>query len=70
VLYAWELGANYGHLARTMAVAERLRVEGCETVVAARDVELAHSLLTPSEIPFVGAPRYRGPSARARKKVN
>jgi UDP:flavonoid glycosyltransferase YjiC (YdhE family) len=70
VLYAWELGANYGHLARTVAVAESLRAEGCETIVAARDVELAHSLLTPNEIEFVGAPRYRGQSSRARNQVN
>jgi UDP:flavonoid glycosyltransferase YjiC (YdhE family) len=70
VLYAWELGSNYGHLARAVAVAPRLRAEGCETIVAARDVELAHSLLTPSGVEFVGAPRYRGPSAGPRHAVN
>jgi UDP:flavonoid glycosyltransferase YjiC (YdhE family) len=70
VLFAWELGAAYGHLARAVAIAQRLRTEDCEFVVAARDVEVAHSLLTPSEVQFVAAPHYRRQTARTRSAVN
>ena len=70
VLFAWELGANLGHLARAVPIMQRLRAEGCETICAACDVEGAHSLLTPVEIEFVAAPRYRGPSRSARSPIN
>lgn len=70
VLLAWELGANYGHLARAAAIAQRLRAEGCGTLVAARDVEYANSLLTPVGIEFVAAPHYRGPGRALRSTLN
>jgi UDP:flavonoid glycosyltransferase YjiC (YdhE family) len=70
VLFAWELGANLGHAARAAAVTQHLRTAGCDTLVAARDVEAAHSLLTPMAIDFVAAPRYRGTSTPARASVN
>lgn len=70
VLFAWELGANYGHLARAAAITQRLRAEGCGTLVAARDVEYANSLLTPGGIEFVAAPHYRGPGRALRSTLN
>lgn len=70
VLFAWELGANYGHLARAAAIAQRLRAEACDVLVATRDVEFAHALLTPAEIQFVAAPHYRGAGRAARSTIN
>lgn len=70
VLFAWELGGNYGHLARAAVIGQRLRSEGCEVLVAARDVKLAHSLLTPAGIEFIAAPRLRVAHVRATPAVN
>lgn len=57
IVFAWELGANFGHLARGLPIALRVRARGYETLFAVRDVEVAHSMLSPSAVPFVAAPR-------------
>jgi UDP:flavonoid glycosyltransferase YjiC (YdhE family) len=52
----WELGLNLGHLARLLPVASRLREEGHEVLVAARDLAAAARVLQFAGIPFVQAP--------------
>jgi len=57
IVFAWELGENYGHIARGLPIAQRLRARGHDVVFAVRDVEVANSLLAPKGVPFVAAPR-------------
>ena len=49
-LFAWELGGDYGHLARLLPVALELRARGHEVVFAVRDLMGAEKLLTPHGI--------------------
>lgn len=56
VLFAWELGANLGHLARDLPVAEHLRAMGHEVAFAVRDTATAAQLLFPRGFGFVQAP--------------
>ena len=52
----WELGSNFGHLARLLPVAFRLRQCGHEVLVAARDLAAAGCVLQPAGISFVQSP--------------
>jgi hypothetical protein len=52
----WELGSNFGHLARLLPVASRLRECGHELLVAARDLAAAACVLQPAGISFVQSP--------------
>jgi len=56
ILLAWELGANYGHLTRLAAIAERLRAAGHQLLFAVRDVRGAVEVLGPRRFAFVQAP--------------
>lgn len=56
VLYAWELGANAGHLERGLAVAEALRTQGVDVVFAVRNLDLARRLLASRGFHYVGCP--------------
>lgn len=47
ILFAWELGANLGHLARDIPVAEQLRKLGHDVTFAARDLRVAQEMLAP-----------------------
>jgi UDP:flavonoid glycosyltransferase YjiC (YdhE family) len=55
-LFAWELGAHYGHLARLLPIAEGLRARGHDVVFALRDTRSAAELLAPRGFAFVQAP--------------
>lgn len=57
IAFAWELGANYGHLRRTVPVAESLRAAGHTVVFVAQDLLIARTLLMPKGFGFVAAPR-------------
>lgn len=59
-LFAWELGANFGHLTRDLPIAERLREMGHEVAFAVRDTAIAAQLLLPRGFGFVQAPWYWG----------
>src|SRR5688500_18780185 len=59
ILCAWELGTNLGHLTRLAPVAERLRAAGHETLVAARDLKSATSVLGSRPVACVQAPLMR-----------
>ncbi|MGN8064541.1 glycosyltransferase [Ralstonia sp. 22111] len=56
ILFAWELGANFGHLARDIPVAERLRAQGHDVLFAVKDVGVAEQLLQTRGFSFVQAP--------------
>jgi rhamnosyltransferase subunit B len=50
VLYAWELGANLGHLIPLGAIARRLDEDGHKAVFAVLDVGMAAAALDPSAV--------------------
>lgn len=56
IAFAWELGANYGHLSRTLPVAEALRARGHRVVFVTPDANIARSLLKPKGFGYVCAP--------------
>lgn len=56
ILFAWELGANLGHLARDIPVAERLRAQGHDILFVVKDVAMAERLLPLRGFRFVQAP--------------
>ncbi len=57
VLAAWELGGNWGHVARDLPVLRRLQAEGHDVRYAARDATIAASLCASIGIPCVTAPQ-------------
>jgi UDP:flavonoid glycosyltransferase YjiC (YdhE family) len=57
-LFAWELGGDYGHLARLLPVALELRARGHEVVFAVRDLMGAEKLLTPHGLTYHQAPLW------------
>jgi UDP:flavonoid glycosyltransferase YjiC (YdhE family) len=63
ILFAWELGANLGHLGQLALLAEKLRAQGHEPMFALRDVTSAERIA--GGFPFVQAPVWpsRRPSA-------
>lgn len=60
ILFAWELGSDYGHLARLLPVAMTLRARGHEPVFAVRDLMGAEALLTPHGFAAHQAPLWLG----------
>jgi UDP:flavonoid glycosyltransferase YjiC (YdhE family) len=56
ILLTWELGLNFGHLARLLPIAEELKKRGHAVLVAARDLTAAAHVLAPAGISFIQAP--------------
>lgn len=56
ILFAWELGANYGHLTRQLPIAEKLRKQGHAVFFAVRDTTIAAGLLEPLGFAYTQAP--------------
>jgi len=61
VLLTWEMGLNLGHLASIQPLAKRLLAQGCQVLVAARQVDNAAELLGKHGIPYVQAPSLPRP---------
>lgn len=59
ILFAWELGDNWGHLSRDLPVARRLIAAGQRVLFAVNNTKIALDILGPHDIPFVQAPRPR-----------
>jgi UDP:flavonoid glycosyltransferase YjiC (YdhE family) len=57
VLFAWEFGANFGHLARDIPVASSLRNAGHLPILVVSDLRLAAELATPHNLAYAQAPR-------------
>jgi len=56
VLFAWQLGANYGHLTTDLAVARALRNAGHDVNFAVCDPHVAREVLLPDGFDFVPTP--------------
>src|SRR5471032_1719050 len=56
ILLGWELGLNFGHIARLLPLAEGLKARGHSVLVAVRDIPAAAKVLGPTGISFVQAP--------------
>lgn len=67
ILFAWQLGANYGHLAYLLPIAEELRTQGHDVSFIVRDPRIAAELLLPANFSFVQAPISLERSPRAPK---
>lgn len=70
VLFAWELGANLGHLSRDLPVAQKLRDAGYEVLFAVRDTRVAAEVLSPAGFDFVQAPVAVGRTRLAQPPAN
>jgi len=68
-LLAWELGANYGHVARCREIGLALRRRGHEVLLAVRDTRPAAEVLGP-DLPFVQAPLPIRPARLRQPPVN
>jgi len=66
VLFAWELGDNFGHIARDYPVARRLRESGHTPVFASRNLVDAVKLLGPEGYQVLQAPRLLQSTAKDR----
>lgn len=70
IVFAWELGANYGHLVRGLSLAECLRKLGHDVWFAVRDLRTADEVLTPLGFPFVPCPFLARPLPLTRAPIN
>ncbi len=70
ILFAWELGANLGHLARDLPVAKQLRGLGHDVLFAVKDVRVAMQVLKPAGFRFVQAPCPNPPLRLVTQPVN
>lgn len=57
LLLTWELGANYGHLARLIPIADAQRALGREVLFAVCNIKAAQALLEPRGYAYVIAPK-------------
>jgi UDP:flavonoid glycosyltransferase YjiC (YdhE family) len=62
ILFAWQLGANYGHLATDLPVAECLRRRGYDVSFVVADMRVAAEILSPPGFSFVPIPERIAPS--------
>ncbi|MCK4950952.1 MAG: hypothetical protein KAS48_03975 [Gammaproteobacteria bacterium] len=59
ILFAWELGTGYGHIARFLPVAIELREAGHEVIFALKDLLYAEEILGPHGFTFQQAPVWQ-----------
>lgn len=60
ILFAWELGGDYGHLSRLLPVALEMARRGHTPVFAVRDLMGAEAILAPHQIRVFQAPLWLG----------
>lgn len=70
ILFAWELGANLGHLARDLPLARRCRREGFDVVFAVPDLRAAAAVFDGEGFTLVQAPRMQSPIQRRTPPLN
>jgi UDP:flavonoid glycosyltransferase YjiC (YdhE family) len=56
ILFAWELGGNFGHITRQLPIAQQLRQKGHQVFFVVRDTVVAAQLLTPQGFAYTQAP--------------
>jgi len=64
ILYIWELGAGYGHVAPFHAIAQRLKQRGHEIVFTLKNLEHADTLLGMDQFNYLQSP-IRWPISKA-----
>lgn len=64
VLYAWELGAGYGHIAPFHPIAKHLKERGHEVIFVLKNLEYAETLLGKDQFEYLQAP-IRWPNSQA-----
>lgn len=70
ILFAWELGANYGHLMSDLPLAKCLRARGHDVWFAVCDIHVAQALLGPHDFPFAACPTLARSPQQSRPPVN
>lgn len=70
VLIAWELGGNYGHVARCLPIAGTLRQRGHTVMLALQNLRTAAETLSASGLRYCQAPMPSRRSELARPPVN
>lgn len=70
ILLAWELGGNYGHLAKLIGIAQGLRQKGHDVLFAVRDIAVAGQLLGSENFTYVQSPRHAIPVKRCLRPVS
>lgn len=68
ILYAWERGRGFGHVAGFAALADRLLARDCQMIAAVRHRRRARALLDP-RIPVIRAPRAKTLDAKPKHAV-
>jgi UDP:flavonoid glycosyltransferase YjiC (YdhE family) len=58
ILYAWELGGNYGHIGTFLPLGLRLRDRGHDVIVAAKDLSRIDGVLGKHDFPFLQCPTW------------
>ena len=66
ILIAWELGGNWGHVARDLPVLRRLQAGGYSVLYAVRDATIAPTLAASVGVPCVAAPGSTKPARMPR----
>ncbi|MCE9633693.1 MAG: hypothetical protein K8Q92_05870 [Methylophilales bacterium] len=56
IVFAWEMGANYGYISQFMPFARELKSRGHEVVLVVRELHHAPRMMTDGEISFMQAP--------------
>ncbi len=56
IVFAWELGANYGYISQFLPFAHALKARGHEVVMVVRELHHAARMMTDSSIPVMQAP--------------
>lgn len=70
ILFAWEMGANWGHITRDLPLARLCRDAGFEVVMAVPDLRLAASLLRKEGFSLVASPTLRSLIKRTTGPIN
>ncbi len=70
IVYAWELGAGYGHLAAFLPLAKALRAAGHEVTFVIKELTHAETLLGPEHFTYLQAPLWQLPLERLTHPVN
>lgn len=70
ILFAWEMGANLGHLTRDLPLARACREAGHEVIFAVANLRIADSLLRAERFTLVQAPLLRPSRKRSTPPLN
>ncbi|MFM9912903.1 MAG: glycosyltransferase [Methylophilaceae bacterium] len=58
IVFAWELGSNYGYISQFLPFARELKLRGHEVVLVVRELHHAQRMMTEGDIPILQAPMW------------